>query len=158
MEFRVASRLKCSHIRALERIPVAELKTKVTKASVAAYLQSIPGKDRRRDCVTLRKLMEKVTGSKPLMWGSRMVGFGSYHYVYASGREGDWFMVGFSPRKQDLTIYTMCGLEQNKDLLPKLGKFKSSRSCIYIKSLEDIDLGVLEKILKRSVEHLKSKY
>ena len=136
---------------------MAELKTKATKASVAEFLRKIPDASRRRDCMTMRKLMERVTGSKPAMWGSSMVGFGTYHYVYASGREGDWFITGFSPRKQDLTIYTMCGLDESMDLLDKLGVFKRGKSCLYVKSLGDINLAILEKILRRSLKASRDK-
>jgi len=136
---------------------MAELKTKATKASVAEFLLKIPDASRRRDCMTMMKLMEQVTGSKPAMWGSSMVGFGTYHYVYASGREGDWFITGFSPRKQDLTIYTMCGLDESMDLLDKLGVFKRGKSCLYVKSLGDINLAILEKILRRSLKASRDK-
>ncbi len=136
---------------------MAELKTKANKASVKEFLGKIPDARRRHDCFTLLRLMESLTGSKPSMWGTSIVGFGSYHYVYDSGREGDWFLVGFSPRKQDLTVYSMGGLEQSRDLLEKLGKFKSGKSCLYIKILEDIDLGILKHILLRSVRRLKDK-
>ena len=136
---------------------MAELKTKANKASVREFLRKAPDAKRRQDCLVLLKLMESVTGSKPLMWGTSIVGFGSYHYVYASGREGDWFLVGFSPRKQDLTIYVTGGFQQSTDLLEKLGKFKSGGGCLYVKTLENISLGILKQIIARSVRRLKNK-
>jgi hypothetical protein len=101
-------------------------------------------------------MMEKLTGSKPKMWGESIVGFGDYRYKYASGREGDWFLAGFSPRKQNLTIYIMGYLEFYTELLEGLGKFKHGKGCLYIKKLDDIDLNVLESLITTSIERLKN--
>ena len=136
---------------------MAELKTKKTKASVKEFIQSIPDEGRRKDSLTVLKLMESITGSKASIWGPRIIGFGDYHYVSQSGREGDWFLVGFAPLNQEFTIYTMGGLEPNRDLLDKLGKFKARGSCLYIRKLEDVNLKILEQLLVRTVKALKNK-
>jgi hypothetical protein len=131
---------------------MAENKTQATRASADAFLEKIPDEGRRKDCKTLVKIMKSVTGEKPVMWGPSMVGFGSYHYKYESGREGDMFVAGFAPRKSDLTIYGMGGLAGREALLKKLGKHKASGGCLHIKSFADIDLDVLETLIQRSVE------
>jgi hypothetical protein len=134
-----------------------EQKTKETKASVEKFLNSVDEK-RRKDCFKILELMKQVTKEEPKMWGPAIVGFGKYHYKYESGHEGDSCMAGFSPRKQNLTIYIMPGMEKYSDLLEKLGKFKTSVSCLYIKKLEDVDLKILKEILKRSFNEVKKKY
>ena len=133
---------------------MAELKTKITDASVEKYLNGISDEKKRQDCFTVLKLMKQTTKKEPQMWGSSMVGFGSYHYKYASGREGDWFLTGFSPRKQNLTLYIMSGFSQYDSLLKKLGKFKTGKSCLYIKKIEDIDLKTLKELIKQSVAYV----
>jgi uncharacterized protein DUF1801 len=133
---------------------MAEQKTKPTGADVEAFLQGVAGDARRADCTALVKMMKRVTGAKPVMWGPSMVGFGSYHYKYASGHEGDWFLAGFAPRKTDLTIYILSGLAGHAELLKKLGKHKSGKGCVYIKSLVDIDLAALEELVRRSVDDI----
>jgi hypothetical protein len=135
---------------------MAENKTKATTKSVPEFLEQIEDPKRRSDCITIAAMMEKLTGSKPKMWGDSIVGFGDYRYKYASGREGDWFLSGFSPRKQNLTIYIMGYLEFYTELLEGLGKFKHGKGCLYIKTLEDIDLKVLESLISASIERLKS--
>jgi hypothetical protein len=100
-------------------------------------------------------IMRKATGAEPKMWGSSIVGFGAYHYRYANGREGDWFLTGFSPRKQNLTLYIMGGFEQHAELLKSLGKHKTGKGCLYINRLDDIDLPTLRKLVKRSVQHMR---
>jgi len=135
---------------------VAEIKTKPTNQSVADFLNKIPDAERREDCFAVAKMMEEVTGSKPKMWGPSIVGFGSYHYKYASGREGDWLVTGFSPRKQDLTLYIMMGFEKHGDLMKQLGKHRASKSCLYIKRLSDIHVPTLKKLIKASVKDLSS--
>ncbi len=135
----------------------AELKTKPTADSVAKFLAAIPDKDDRADCKKIADMMAKVTKAKPKMWGSSIVGFGEYHYVGKSGREGDWFVVGLSPRKAAITVYLMGGLEQQTELLAKLGKHKAGKGCLYINKLADIDFGVLTKLAKASVARLKEK-
>jgi hypothetical protein len=132
---------------------MAELKTQKTRASVAKFLASIEDEKRRKDSRVVLKMMKEITGDKPKMWGPAIIGFGSYHYTYASGREGDWFLTGFSPRKQALTLYIMSGFSKYDALLKKLGKFKTGKACLYIKKLEDVHLPTLEELIRRSVEH-----
>ena len=137
---------------------MAELKTKQTDESVEAFLNGIADEQRRADCYTILKLMQQVTKAKPKMWGSSIVGFGSYHYKYASGREGDWMLVAFSPRKQNLTLYITGGLDNYAPLLKKLGKHKTGKGCLYINSLEDIDLKALKELVKQSVAQMRQRY
>ncbi|HSL68927.1 MAG TPA: DUF1801 domain-containing protein [Longimicrobiales bacterium] len=127
------------------------MKTVPTAASVEAFLAGIADEGRRQDCQTVLQLMQRVTGQAPRMWGSSVVGFGDYHYKYASGREGDWFLAGFSPRKKDLTLYITSGLHLFPNELTELGKHKTGKGCLYIKRLADIDLQVLEQIVAQSV-------
>ena len=133
---------------------MAELKTKMNKQSVNRFLQNITDDQVRRDCHTLVALMKGITKHEPKMWGASIVGFGSYHYKYGSGREGDWFLTGFSPRKQNLTIYIMAGFEQHDDLLKKLGKHTTGKSCLYIKSIENINLPTLKRLIQQSVREM----
>ena len=133
---------------------MAELKTKKTKASVTGFLEKITDEQRRKDCQTVLNLMKQATGEEPKMWGSSIVGFGTYHYRYASGREGDWPIIGFSPRTTDLTLYIMPNLDKFESLLAKLGKYKTGKSCLYIKKLDDVDVPVLEKLITKSVEKM----
>jgi hypothetical protein len=137
---------------------MAENKTKATDASVEDFLNSIPDENKRKDAFQVLEIMKNITKEKPTMWGSGMVGFGNYHYKYASGREGDIFLTGFSPRKQDLTIYINGGFEPHKELMEQLGKYKTGKVCLYIKKLEDIKLPVLKKLIKASVTTIKKKY
>jgi len=134
---------------------MAELKTKRNKGDVDAFLDSVGNEKRRQDSFTVLELMKQVTGKKPEMWGDSIVGFGSYHYKYASGREGNWFLVGFSPRAQNLTLYIMAGFDTYETLLGKLGKHTTGKSCLYIKRLEDVDMDVLKELVRRSVEHME---
>ena len=122
---------------------LAELKTKKNKKSVEAFLKQVQPERKREDSFRILELMEEVTGEKPAMWGDSIIGFGGYHYTYASGREGDWFLIGFSPRKQNLTLYIMAGFDRYDSLLEKLGKVKTGKACLYIKKLED--QGVIER-------------
>jgi hypothetical protein len=135
---------------------MAELKTRPTGESVHAFLDQVEDERKRAACFTILELMQEVTGAEPQMWGPSIVGFGSYHYKYASGREGDWFLTGFSPRKRDITLYIMSGFEQYQPLLDRLGKFKTGKSCLYVNKLEDIDMGTLRELVKQSVAHLAS--
>ena len=135
---------------------MAENKTKATAKSVPEFLEQIENPKKKAACKTISALMEKLTNSPPKMWGDAIVGFGDYHYKYTSGREGDWFLAGFSPRKQNLTIYVMGYLEFYPDLLDRLGKFKHGKGCLYIKKLEDIDMDVLETLITTSIERLKA--
>ncbi len=131
---------------------MAELETKKNDASVEDFLSSIADEGKRQDCDTVLEMMKEVTGEEPRMWGDSIVGFGSYHYKYASAREGDWFVAGFSPRKQNLTLYIMSGFPKHGALMAKLGKHKTGSSCLYIKKLDDIDLPTLRELVKRSAE------
>lgn len=134
---------------------MAELKTKPTEQSVEAFLQEVSDEQKRQDCFIVLELMRRITGEEPKMWGSSMVGFGSYHYKYNSGQEGDYFLTGFSPRKQNLTLYIMAGFEQYEPLLQKLGKHTTGKSCLYIKRLKDVDLLTLEELIRQSVHSMK---
>jgi nucleoid DNA-binding protein len=134
---------------------MAELKTKPTNASVKEFLNQIADEERRADCFAVAKLMEEVTGEKPKMWGTSIVGFGSFRYKYASGREGDWPVTGFSPRKKELTLYIMMGFQKHADLMKKLGKHSTAKSCLYIKRLDDIHVPTLKKLLKESLKDLR---
>lgn len=131
---------------------MAELKTKETAASVSAFIKKIADKQRREDCLAVIDIMRDVTKEEPKMWGSSIVGFGRYHYKYASGREGDFMITGFSPRKADLTVYILGGLDSFSDLTERLGKHKTKGSCLHIKKVADVDLGVLKKLIARSVK------
>jgi hypothetical protein len=134
---------------------MAELKTKRNSGNVEAFLSGVADEKKRQDSFAILELMKKVTGKEPEMWGESIVGFGKYHYKYASGREGDWFLTGFSPRAQNLALYIMAGFEQYEALLGRLGKHSTGKSCLYIKKIEDIDADVLEELVKRSVEHME---
>ena len=134
---------------------MAELKTKQTTASVDDFVSSIADAQRRDDCRALAALMQEVTQSPPSMWGESMVGFGRYRYTYASGRTGEWFVVGFAPRKQDLTLYIMGGFDQSEALLSRLGKHKTGKACLYIKRLADVDRVVLLELVAQSVAHMR---
>ena len=137
---------------------MATLKTKPTDASVDDFINQISNEQRKADCLELLKMFSEVTGEPAKMWGDNMVGFGKYHYKYKTGHEGEWFLTGFSPRKQNLTIYIMAGFQNYEELLKDLGKYKTSSSCLYLKKLEDIDRGVLKKLISTSVEDMKKKY
>jgi len=131
---------------------MAELKTQVTKASVDKFLQGIRDEKKREDCYQILKIMKRATRSEPKMWGPSIIGFGDHHYKYASGRENDWFITGFSPRVQNITLYTMGGFD--RELLKKLGKYKTGKGCLYIHKLEDVDKKVLADLIKTSVKSL----
>src|SRR5512134_913782 len=132
-----------------------ELKTKVNEASVTDFINSVTDEQKRNDCFEILKMMKQVTKEEPKMWGASIVGFGSYHYKGKSGREGDWMLTGFSPRKQNLTLYLMGGFDTHADLLKKLGKFTTGAGCLYIKRLEDIDKKVLKELVQASVKRMK---
>ena len=133
----------------------AELKTKVNDASVTKFLNGVANEQRRNDCFAILKMMRQVTKEEPKMWGSSIVGFGSYHYQGKSGREGDWMLIGFSPRKQNLTLYLMGGFDAHTALLRKLGKFTTGVGCLYIKTLDDVDKKVLKALVQASVKRMK---
>ena len=132
---------------------MAKLKTQKNEANVDDFINSVDDERKRQDCVAIIDLMREVTGEEPAMWGPSIVGFGSYHYKYASGREGDWFLTGFSPRKQALTLYIMSGFKKYESLLAKLGKYKTGKSCLYVKKLDDVDIPTLKELVKQSVAH-----
>ena len=135
---------------------MAELKTKPNEQSVEAFLNSVEDEKKRQDCFTILEIMKQITKAEPQMWGTSMVGFGTYHYKYESGREGDWFVAGFSPRKQNLTLYIMAGFSRYDELLSKLGKFKTGKSCLYINKIEDVDLKTLKELIKQSVAYVST--
>jgi len=137
---------------------MAELKTKENKASVNQFIDAIENSSRKKDCLITKKIMQDITGKRAKIWGDSIVGFGRYHYKYASGREGDFFITGFSPRKQNFTIYIMPGYTGYQQLLKKIGKHKHGKSCLYVKSLDDIDLDVLKELIAASVAEMKSLY
>lgn len=137
---------------------MAENKTKETKVSVSAFLKSVDHDTRRADSLQLKALMDRITSWKARMWGPTIVGYGKYHYKYDSGREGDSFITGFSPRKQSMVVYIMPGFSEYGDLMAKLGKYKTGRSCLYINKLDDIDVKVLERLIRKSVAYMKKKY
>lgn len=133
---------------------MAELKTKATKASVKDFINSLPEKERRDDCLAIVKMMQEITGEKPKMWGPSIIGFGSYTYKYASGHGGEMPATSFSPRKNALTLYIWMGFDKNKELMAQLGKFKTAKSCLYIKRLSDVDVPTLKKLIKTSHKQL----
>lgn len=136
---------------------MAEPKTKRTGASVAAFLAAVPDARRRRDAQAIKRLMETVTGEKAEMWGPSIVGFGSWTYAYANGKALDWPMVGFSPRKANLVLYIMPGFERKAELLSRLGKHKTGKSCLYLNSLADVDGEVLEALVRESVRVMRER-
>ena len=133
---------------------MAELKTKVTKASVEKFREGIKDEQKRQDCYELLKMMKKATKSEPKMWGASIIGFGDHHYVYESGRELDWFITGFSPRVQNLTLYMTGGFDS--EAMKKLGKYKTGKGCLYIKKLEDVDSKALNDLITKSVKKSKA--
>jgi hypothetical protein len=135
---------------------MAELKTTPNDQNVVAFLDGVSDERRRQDCFAVLQLMQDVTQAAPRMWGDSIVGFGDYHYRYASGREGDWFVTGFSPRKQSLTLYIMSGFDRYAELLAKLGKYKTGKSCLYINRLSDIDQAVLRELVAESVRVMRA--
>lgn len=135
---------------------MAENKTKPTGATVSAFIAAIKDETRRADANTLAKLMQAASGEKPTMWGPSIIGFGTCHYKYESGREGDMPMVCFSPRKSELVLYSLLGNEGSEALLAKLGKHKTGKGCLYIKTLTDVDQKILEKMVQKSVAAKRS--
>jgi len=134
---------------------MAELKTKERKASVEKFLNSVKDDQKREDSFKILKIMKQITKAEPKMWGTSMIGFGNYHYKYASGREGDWFLTGFSPRKQNISLYIMTDINKHKELLGKLGKHTTGKGCLYINKLDDVDTKILKELIITSVKKLK---
>jgi len=137
---------------------MAELKTKENEASVEAFLDTVTDEKRKADTRVLMEVLERVTGCPPKMWGNSIIGYDSYDYTYESGRSGAWYVTGVSPRKQALTVYIMQGFGAYDDLMGKLGKYKTGKSCLYIKRLEDIDMKVLEKLARESMKWIRKNY
>ncbi len=137
---------------------MADNKTRPTRASVTAFMASIADQQMRSDAKKVAAMMRRATGKRARMWGPGIVGYGSYHYRYESGREGDFLITGFSPRKQALTIYIMCGFNRFQGLMSKLGKYKTGKSCLYVKRLADVDETVLEQLIHESVRHMRAHY
>lgn len=135
-----------------------EIKTKKNSASVSAFISAVKDEQKRADCKTIMKMMKAVTGKQPKMWGKNIVGYDSYHYTYASGQKGDWPVIAFSPRASTITLYIMSGFDEYEDLMKKLGKHKTGKSCLYIQKLQDVDVKVLERIMKKSVAWMKKQY
>ena len=137
---------------------MAELKTKPNDGSVLDFLAKIEDESKRDDCYEIMNMMEEVSKDQPKMWGTSIIGYGTYRYKYASGREGEWMRIGFSPRKQNLTLYLMAGVERNEEILSRIGKYKNGKSCFYIKKLDDIDRDVLRELMVASLEHVEVIY
>ncbi|MGD9900549.1 MAG: DUF1801 domain-containing protein [Calditrichaceae bacterium] len=137
---------------------MAELKTKKNNQSVKEFLDRVEDTRKREDSYKILDLMKKVTGDEPVMWGDSLIGFGSYHYKYESGREGDWFLTGFSPRKQNLTLYIMSGFSKYDELMQQLGKYKTGKACLYIKTLDDVNMDVLKELVTLSAKYISGAY
>jgi len=135
---------------------MAELKTRENDGDVLAFLNAVPDESKRADALRMMAIMREVTGEEPRLWGDNIVGYGHYHYKYASGREGDWFLAGFSPRKANLTLYITSGFEQFEELRARLGKHTIGKSCLYVKRLSDLDEATLRELIGRSVEHMRA--
>jgi len=134
---------------------MSDLKTQRNAGDVRAYLERVANQRRREDSLVVLDIMGEITGEAAEMWGSSIVGFGSYRYKYASGREGDWFLTGFAPRKQSLTLYIMPGFDRYESLMSRLGKYKTGKSCLYINKLDDVNLDVLKELIAASVERMR---
>lgn len=133
---------------------MAELKTKPNQGDVNDFIESVEHPKRKADSKELLNVFAEILNEEPVLWGSSIIGYGSYHYKYPSGREGDWFLTGFSPRKQNLSIYIMAGFENYEELLSKLGKYKTGKSCLYINKLEDVNIDVLKQLIEDSVKYV----
>lgn len=153
-----ARKLPGSFYLSKKEVTMAELKTQPNDGNVEAFLNAVENDQKRQDSFTILELMKTLTGEEPKMWGPSIVGFGSYHYKYASGREGDFLRIGFSPRKQNLTLYIMPGFDRYEDLLQRLGKHKTGKSCLYIKKLADVDQEVLKELMEQSLRYMNAKY
>ena len=137
---------------------MAENKTKPTSVAVTDFLATVKNATQRADSFELVQVMKEITGHEPVMWGSSIIGFGTYHYKYESGREGDAVLTGFSPRSKNLSIYIMAGFKRYPEVLARLGKYKTAKSCLYIKRLADVDLDSLKQLITRSYTHMNTKY
>ncbi|UTW58580.1 DUF1801 domain-containing protein [Kordiimonas sp. SCSIO 12603] len=137
---------------------MAELKTKENDASVEAFLEAVEHKKRREDALVIKEVFDRITSWPAKMWGASIVGYGSYDYKYPTGRTGTWMITGFSPRKTSLTLYIMPGFGRYEELMSRLGKYKTGKSCLYVNKLEDVDMEVLEELIKASVQHMVDNY
>ncbi len=137
---------------------MAENKNQPTTHSVKAFIDAVENDKRRTDAYTLFELFNRIMPEPAVLWGESLIGYGRYHYKYDSGREGDFFLTGFAPRKQNLSVYIIAGFEPFAALLAKLGKYKTGASCLYINKLEDIDLNILEQLIKESVALMRKNY
>jgi len=137
---------------------MAENKTQPTDQSVIKFLTAVKPEQKRQDAFALLEMMERLSGYQAKMWGDSIIGFGQYHYKYDSGREGDFMRIGFSPRKANISLYIIAGVEKHQDLLDQLGKHKTGKSCLYINHLRDIKLSVLEDIISKALETMAEKY
>jgi len=137
---------------------MAELKTRPSDEDVDAFITSVENEKRREDCRTVVRMLSRLTGEQPRIWGGSIIGFGSYHYEYESGRTGTWMRIGCSPRKKALTIYIMSGVDRYAELLSRLGKYRTGKSCLYVNRLEDVDLTVLEELASASLEDMRRRY
>jgi hypothetical protein len=137
---------------------MAELKTQKTKASVSAFLNAIENDQIRKDSKAVAAMMQKATNAKPALWGTNIVGFGQARFKYATGREFDWMLVAFAPRKNNITLYVMSGFERHDELMAKLGKHSHGKGCLHIKRLSDVHLPTLQKLIDASVKHVKKLY
>ena len=137
---------------------MSQNKTQPTEQSVKTFIDSLDDQQKIADSYSLLDLMKEVTGCEPKMWGPSIIGFDQYHYKYESGREGNFLKVGFSPRKRELSIYLMCGFEKHTEMMKKLGKHRTGKSCLYVKKLEDIDLDVLKDLVQESIKYVDKKY
>lgn len=137
---------------------MAKNKTQPTNQSVESFLNAVENEQRKKDGFEVLEMMKKITGEEPVLWGPSLIGFGNYHYKYESGREGDFFRTGFSPRKTALTLYIMSGFSRYDDLMQKLGKYKTGKSCLYVKKLDDVDREVLIELIEESLMFMKEKY
>lgn len=137
---------------------MAELKTKPTQASVSAFIAALPDRGQRSDAKKLASMMRELTGKPGRLWGKSMIGFGSYRYSNSAGKDFEWILTGFSPRKQAMSIYIMSGFDEHNSLLCKLGKYKTGKSCLYVKRLDDVDEAVLRRLIEASVAHMRAHY
>jgi len=137
---------------------MAENKTQKTTASAAEYINGVPDAQKRADCKAIARMIRTATGKNAKMWGTSLIGYGTYDYKYASGREGSFFVAGFSPRAQNITVYIMSGFSQHASLMNKLGRYKTGKSCLYLKKLDDVNARVLQSLIERSVKYMRKTY
>lgn len=137
---------------------MAENKTKQNKGSVTAFLNAVQDEQKRTDSYAILETMKALSGEEPKMWGESIIGFGTYHYKYASGREGDFMRIGFAPRKQNIALYLMTGANRDQHLITKLGKYKTGKSCLYINKLAEVDIDVLKEMITSSIKLMDEKY